>query len=488
MPDTIRHILYIEDDTVVAEKVKNDLERDNYRVTLVHKGRDGQRELENNLFDLVLIDNILPDTNGIEIIRKLHKEGSSCPYILVTAKGNENIAVEAFRLGASDYVIKNSDYLTILPYVIEKALKDREAADNRAKAEDLVKKLINTAPDPLFVKDENHKWILLNDAFCEFVGYTREELIGKSDYDIFTKEEADIFWQNDDKVFKSGEVSEQVESITNARGITSIVSTKKTAFRNNFTGEKILVGQIRDMTSKINLEKKIARIRRENNAFMRHELRNLLAPVLAYSEMLIDKYGMTFDEKQMKYSTSILKSANKIAHLIDTLKELEDFEFGQKELKTKKLNLVHIVEQAVSAILFLAESMNVNIDLISTAEVTDCMIDEDLMPGVFINLIKNAVEHVGPLTDPGEKTVKIDIVNDYDKIVVRINNRGGTIPQEELQLFFEKFNSNREQKSGGSGLGTTYSYLITKAHGGTAAVKSNEEDGTTVTITLDTVE
>ncbi|PHM11306.1 PAS domain-containing protein [Nostoc sp. 'Peltigera malacea cyanobiont' DB3992] len=45
--------------------------------------------------------------------------------------------------------------------------------------------IINGISDPIFVKDRQHRWVLLNDRYCDFVGHSREELIGKSDYNFF---------------------------------------------------------------------------------------------------------------------------------------------------------------------------------------------------------------------------------------------------------------------------------------------------------------
>ena len=53
--------------------------------------------------------------------------------------------------------------------------------------------IINAIDDPVFVKDEQHRWILVNDKMCDLVGFPREELLGKSDYDFLPKEEADVF-------------------------------------------------------------------------------------------------------------------------------------------------------------------------------------------------------------------------------------------------------------------------------------------------------
>ncbi|UNU26653.1 PAS domain S-box protein [Microcoleus vaginatus] len=106
---------------------------------------------------------------------------------------------------------------------------------------------IDAVADPLFVKDEQHRWILLNDAFCKLIGKQREELLGKSDYDFFPKQEAEIFWQNDQQVFRTGKENQSEEIFTDANGTKHILSTKKTVFENT-DGSKILVGIIRDIT------------------------------------------------------------------------------------------------------------------------------------------------------------------------------------------------------------------------------------------------
>ncbi|PSB36446.1 histidine kinase [filamentous cyanobacterium Phorm 46] len=106
---------------------------------------------------------------------------------------------------------------------------------------------INAVADPIFVKDEQHRWILLNDACCKLLGKHREELLGMSDYEFFPKEEADFFWEKDEQVFRTGEESETEEFFTDAGGAKHVLFTKKTVFENT-DGSKVLVGIIRDIT------------------------------------------------------------------------------------------------------------------------------------------------------------------------------------------------------------------------------------------------
>jgi two-component system, NtrC family, sensor kinase len=58
--------------------------------------------------------------------------------------------------------------------------------------------IINNISDQIFIKGRQHHWVLINNSYCDFVGYSREELISKSDYDFFREAEADIFWEKDE--------------------------------------------------------------------------------------------------------------------------------------------------------------------------------------------------------------------------------------------------------------------------------------------------
>lgn len=106
--------------------------------------------------------------------------------------------------------------------------------------------MINGISDPIFVKDRQHRWVLINDTYCDFVGHSREELIGKSDYDFFPQLEADVFWQKDELVFTTNITNENQDLFTDAQGITHLIFTKKSCFEDE-TGNKFLVGSIRDI-------------------------------------------------------------------------------------------------------------------------------------------------------------------------------------------------------------------------------------------------
>jgi PAS domain S-box-containing protein len=154
--------------------------------------------------------------------------------------------------GSVDYVLA----------LIEDITKRKEIEKKLADSHDFLNNLIDSIPDPIFVKDRKHKWIILNKANCQFAGLAKEYLIGKSDYDIFPKEEADIFWEKDELVFNSNEVNINEEYFTSKDGITHCIETVKSMFVSN-DGKEYLVGIIRDISERKAVQKRVELLNEE---------------------------------------------------------------------------------------------------------------------------------------------------------------------------------------------------------------------------------
>ena len=117
------------------------------------------------------------------------------------------------------------------------------------RSKEFLQSLIDTIPDPIFVKDRNHHCVVLNQAYCRFIGYSLEILTSRTDYDLFPKAEADIFWQQDELVLQTYQALENEEYFTDAHGITHLISTKRSIHKDT-AGNLFLVGAIRDITDR----------------------------------------------------------------------------------------------------------------------------------------------------------------------------------------------------------------------------------------------
>lgn len=121
----MEEILIIDDSkqicSMLAEYVLPEL---GYSSTIAHTGRQGLNRLHQRTPDLILLDLQLPDMSGLDLLRLIAQEGYDVPVILMTAHGSEAIAVEAFRLGARNYLIKPFSE-TEAQVAIDQALRER---------------------------------------------------------------------------------------------------------------------------------------------------------------------------------------------------------------------------------------------------------------------------------------------------------------------------------------------------------------------------
>ncbi|MBK7644009.1 MAG: sigma-54-dependent Fis family transcriptional regulator [Planctomycetes bacterium] len=102
-------VLIVDDNESHAEALADGLELDGHSCTLAHSGREGVLKLSEQLFDVVLTDLVMPDLSGIEVLKRARSEQPDAVVILITGKGSERDAVEAFRDGATDYLTKPVD-------------------------------------------------------------------------------------------------------------------------------------------------------------------------------------------------------------------------------------------------------------------------------------------------------------------------------------------------------------------------------------------
>jgi len=129
-------------------------------------------------------------------------------------------------------------------------ITERKKMENALReSKEYLDKIINSIGDPLFVKDRQHRYILVNDSHCSFSGQGREEMIGKTSHDLFPKEQADVFWKKDEDVFHNGTENVNEEVVTDSLGRDHTFVTRKALYRDN-AGNQFLVGISRDITDR----------------------------------------------------------------------------------------------------------------------------------------------------------------------------------------------------------------------------------------------
>jgi DNA-binding response OmpR family regulator len=237
--------------------------------------------------------------------------------------------------------------------------------------------------------------------------------------------------------------------------------------------------EAKELLARVNTHLTIRRQQRDLESYLRHELAFYISPIKGLAEFLLTKRDL--DEADRSAIVAIKQSGDKMSALIKEMQRLQDFETGRFEIEGQRLQLIDIIESVITNLEATFKDL-ATIQCRNSADHTTVWGESLLLERVFQNLIQNAVEHVKDLEDDLERVVKVDLYHENEQVVVKINNRGEPIPRDRLTGFFDKFNTD---KPGGSGLGTTVAYLVTRAHGGEISVDSNRREGTTVTVRLD---
>ena len=139
MPNSgLQRILYVEDDEALARLLQKRMQRQRFTIDIALSAEDGLKRLNVERYDLVLLDYNLPGMSGLEMLDVLATLPQTPPVIVLTASGDENIALTALEKGAADYAIKDTGqaYLDLLPavmqaaYMREKLLRENERQRN----------------------------------------------------------------------------------------------------------------------------------------------------------------------------------------------------------------------------------------------------------------------------------------------------------------------------------------------------------------------
>ncbi len=357
--------------------------------------------------------------------------------------------------------------------------------------------IINSVGDPLFVKDQHHRWVLINNALCNLMGRSRNELLGKSDYDFFPKEEADIFWEKDELVLARGTESINEESFTGAHDIVYTIVTKKTLYTNK-NGEKYIVGIIRDITDQRRAEAEKKRLEAQLNQSQRmeaigtlaggvaHDFNNILQPMLGYAELL--KMHLPADNPQHRYVDRLYTAGLRAKSLVDqilTFSRLSERTIAPVQLQTVLEEVYKLCRSTIPANILIRKNIQNNCSSV--------LLDPSQFHQVAMNLIINAYHAIeqtgGEISICLQETVlKNDQMKDTSLppgryALFSVADTGCGIEPSIMDKIFDPYFTTKEQGKG-TGLGLAVVYGIVKELKGDIKILSEVGKGTTINIYL----
>jgi PAS domain S-box-containing protein len=160
--------------------------------------------------------------------------------------------------------------------LLEANKKLQFAIEEVEKSKKYIENIIKNIADPIFVKDEDSKLLVVNDAFCQLFGLNKENILGKTLAEDVSPAERESFLRIDKMVINDGKENINEESLTVRGGLIKTISTKKSRFIDD-KGRKFLIGIIRDITERKKAEEQnkqqLAELKRYNSTMVDREIK-----------------------------------------------------------------------------------------------------------------------------------------------------------------------------------------------------------------------
>ena len=480
-----------EDHQILMEDVLKQ-HKQNTDVVFAGTGEECILRLSKETFDAIIIDYSLSDMNGIEVLKHINCKENNYPVIMVTAFGDENVAVEAMKVGACDYIAKAEGYLKRLHSIVDRVVqefrlkREKEEIEDKLRVSELrYKTLLDNMIDVVFTADKELNISSINLASQRVFEYSSDEAKGLNFFDLIHQEDKEKIINCINGSFACGrEFLEGYEFRIKTRSgrIKDIQLNAKVDY--DKSGEVMLFESVvRDITGRKEFEQKLFQIDKLNalglqSSGIAHDFNNILGIILGYLDIV--KMGIKDENGQVLDSLNIIeKAARDGAEIVD---KIQQFSRIKKEHE-KTATLIDPIEIVNEALKFTmprwkteAQSKGVEYKIVrhnfTTSKYrTRCNPSE--LREVVINIINNSIDAM-----PNGGKIELSVRTDGDNVIISISDNGIGISDDIKDKVFDPFFTTKGVKR--SGLGMSLSYSIMSRYDGEIKIDSCPGKGTTM--------
>jgi len=277
-------LLYVEDDKALSKNMYNTLKEFFSVVSVAYDGEEGLALYENNDFDIVLTDIMMPHMDGREMTRRIREINADQAIIILSANEESSYLMELIEIGIHKFVQKPpslkrlTDSLLNTAQNINNANKVAQLADetkhNLAESRELLRSIIDTVPVRIFWKDKDLNYLGCNKLFAKDAGFeSQDQIIGKNDFELSWKDEAQGYVDDDRLVMEGGKDKVNYEEQqTQADGKTIWVTTSKTPLRGENSETIGILGSYVDITKQKEAMASIQKARDELGYQAEHDI------------------------------------------------------------------------------------------------------------------------------------------------------------------------------------------------------------------------
>ncbi len=371
--------------------------------------------------DVIITDYLMAGMNGIDFLEALKQENKDIPVIMITGQGDENIAVQAMKLGAWDYLVKSPNFFDLLPSIIEKVTREWKLKDTVRESEERYRTSFDNSIDAINIFSEDRKFLDVNKKLIQFSGYSKEEILSMELGDLYpesvkpaTKERIQKMLQGEEvTVFETYLLTKKREKIPVEIGVT--------ALKNCYDQRIVFQGNIRDITERKRaqehvhtLSQQLMKAQEAERQRLSHKLHDLVGQDLSALKIGLDTF---FDDQPETSPESRDKVAGLSKIVQETIMAVRDLAYGFRPISLDQIGLAQTVFQHCEE--FSART-GVKVDFFA-AGMEELELDFDTKI-ILYRVIQEALGNVEKHANASSVTIRL--VASYPNIILRIEDDG----------------------------------------------------------------
>jgi PAS domain S-box-containing protein len=503
-------IIYIDDSPFDRELVRDALEREQrgFQLTLATTQHEFENFLKNNEFDLVLSDFNIAGFEGLEVIELVNEYKPNLPVVIVTGTGSEEVAVEALKMGAADYVIKTPEHIRRLHHTILQVMENQSLQKEKERARILIKKseehyraLFNSARDGIALLDiDTHQIEDCNPQFETLSGKSKDELISQNIWSLCPSANKDEIKNIFLNLHENGYVGSGEFELLQPNG--KIIPIEFVATEVDIQDRKFLQLMGRDIAERKKAEIELKAYSERLEEMVEDRTKELKA---AQKQLVHQERMATLGQLSRGIAHELrtpLGAINNAAYFLNMVLEEPDddikeaLEILRKEVSTSERIIKSLLDfarprtavQRRTEIQDLIDSVLLQVKIPEAIRIVKeydedlplAWVDPEQLQQVIKNLVKNAIQ---AMPDGGQLVLHAEPAGD-DHVDISIIDTGVGIDKGNLERIFEPLYTTRAK---GIGLGLALAKLNIESNDGSISVESKPGSGSKFTMTLPAV-
>ncbi len=505
-------ILIVDDEKRIVDNISLCLQREGFKTSCVHDGKEALKLFFREKFDLILLDMNMPGMDGYEVMEHIVKMDKDAMIIMVTGNASIQSAVRALKIGAWDYLKKPFEYADLIKTVKNALLQKQIIAEKKVMSERLeasekqYEYMVNNSPDLIFTLDKKWCFTFVNYQFNRVLGLSEDDLLGTSFGNIIHEQDllkAKALFQAKENSSLNNSVRElqlrfkkskvQISKYDPDAAVVFMelkaapINLPASDGRQEFKGVHVVA---RDVTRRINLEDQLQQAQKMEAigtlaGGIAHDFNNVLMGIQGYTSLV--KLGFEHGTEEYRKLANIDEY---VANGAEMAKQL--LGFVQKTCHgTSPVNLNYLLK--MSAKMFGRTKKDVLIEQFLDKNLWGVVIDEGQIKQVLMNLFINAWQAMptgGKIIIKSENIVvdESDISESgFEKpgnyIKIMVSDTGIGMGEDLVTRIFDPFFTTK-QRAQGTGLGLATAYGIIKSHKGIIKVQSQPGKGSSFMIFL----